>query len=234
MDAQCEPASMPASCIAPVPCANDNRLARRQTIIEKGVLSEEQAVALFTIYRDCMDHLLYRILDRDGNLDNIMKSSPLLAAAVLTVGALHSVELGHLYEPCLTELKELVAAESLFKHHNMDDVRGFCIGSFWLGNLSWALSGSGTCLPSQFHHSLFGHHLNMCSRKDCLGNLPPSRNTRRACRRPGSIHEDATVLSCIRVRPPQLHLVRPASDEQGVWEREGCSSVPRDRTCYRG
>lgn len=145
VDPQCEPSSMPASCIAEVR-EDDTTMSspqRKPTLVSKGILRMEEARALFTLYYERLDHLLYQILGHHMSLDAVLESSPLLAAAVFTVAALHSNRHGHLFEPCLAELKHLVSTESLSQKHNMDDVRGLCIGGFWLSSLSWALSGSG-------------------------------------------------------------------------------------------
>ncbi len=145
VDPQCEPSSMPASCIAEVREAevSVDSLLRKPTLVSKGIVTIDEARALFTLYYEQLDHLLYQILGDHMSPDAVLESSPLLAAAVITVAALHSTRYGHLFEPCLAELKHLVSSESLSQKHNMDDVRGLCIGGFWLSSLSWALSGSG-------------------------------------------------------------------------------------------
>lgn len=145
VDPQCEPSSMPASCIAQVRGEGDppTYTARKPNLVSKGLITLEEAKILFAVYQDRLDHLLYRILGDDTTLETAMESSSLLTAAVCTVGALHSVQLGHLYDTCLAELKMLFTTESLSRQHNMDDVRGLCIGGFWLSSLSWASSGSG-------------------------------------------------------------------------------------------
>jgi hypothetical protein len=147
VDPQCEPSSMPASCIAQVR-GNEAETAaeqpsRKPNLVSKRLITLEEAKDLFSVYQDRLDHLLYRILSSDTTLETAMDTSPLLTAAVCTVGALHSSRLGHLYSTCLAELKLLFTTESLSRQHNMDDVRGLCIGGFWLSSLSWASSGSG-------------------------------------------------------------------------------------------
>jgi hypothetical protein len=145
VDPRCEPSSMPATCIAEVreTDADPNSLLKKPTLVSKGIVKVHQARVLFTLYHDRLDHLLYQILGDDMCLDTALESSPLLVAAVCTVAALHSTQFGHLFEPCLAELKHLVSSESLSRKHNMDDIRGLCVGGFWLSSLSWALSGSG-------------------------------------------------------------------------------------------
>ncbi|KAG8407456.1 hypothetical protein J3459_018488 [Metarhizium acridum] len=159
VDPQCEPSSMPASCIAQVPGdgASASHASRKPNLVSKGLISLEEAKVLFAVYQDRLDHLLYRILGDDASLETAMESSPLLTAAVCTVGALHSEQLGHLYDTCLAELKMLFTTESLSRQHNTDDVRGLCIGGFWLSSLSWASSGSAVRIASeiQLHHAIY-------------------------------------------------------------------------------
>ena len=115
----------------------------RPDVISIGILSIDQALHLFDKYHLRMDQFLYRILGDHTTLDSVRTSSPLLTAAVCTVGALHSESLGHLFEPCYREYKNLVAALTFSTHLKADDVRGLCIGAFWLHEISWSLIGTG-------------------------------------------------------------------------------------------
>jgi hypothetical protein len=74
--------------------------------------------------------------------DSILRVSPLLTAAVGTVGALRSNNMGHLFNACYREFKALVAAQTFSTNVNKDDVLGLCIVAFWLHKLSWALIGT--------------------------------------------------------------------------------------------
>lgn len=145
VDPQCEPSSMPASVIVEIRDAAPEvtNSTKTPTLVSKGIVTIEEAQALFTIYRERLNHLLYQIVADEVTLEAVLDSSPLLAAAICTVAALHSAHIGHLFEACLAELQHLVSSKSLLGKHNMDDVRGLCIGGFWLNSLSWALSGSG-------------------------------------------------------------------------------------------
>ncbi|KAJ6152856.1 hypothetical protein N7497_007175 [Penicillium chrysogenum] len=93
-----------------------------------------------------LDHFLYRILGDHISLDSVRIASPLLTTAVCTVAALHSQSLGYLFETCYGEYKDLVAAQTFSRYVNEDDIRGLCIGAFWLHELSWALIGNGMWL----------------------------------------------------------------------------------------
>lgn len=145
LDPKCEPASIPASCISEMsnPSPREARTPVRPTLISRGILSPQEAEGLFQRYHERLDHLLYRILGDHQCLDTVVSSSPLLTAVICTVAALHSQSLGHLFERCYNELKQLVATTTFSREHNVDDVRGLCIGAFWLHELSWGLAGTG-------------------------------------------------------------------------------------------
>ncbi|KGO37407.1 hypothetical protein PEXP_003920 [Penicillium expansum] len=151
MDPRGGPASIPASCVSENGKAglpNNLSTARRPDLISTGLISLRQAVALFETYHLRLDHFLYRILGDHISLDSVRITSPLLTTAICTVAALHSHSLGHLFEICYGEYKNLVAAQTFSRHVNEDDIRGLCIGAFWLHELSWALIGNGRWLQS--------------------------------------------------------------------------------------
>lgn len=153
MDSQGGPASIPASCVSEIrTTASSGNMPASQypDLITVGVLSLGQALSLFDIYHLRLDHFLYKILGDLTSLDAIRKRSPLLTAAVCTVGALHSQSLGHLYDVCYREYKSLATTITFSPTSNIDDVRGLCIGAFWLHELSWALIGAGKSLSSVF------------------------------------------------------------------------------------
>ncbi|MBE3044431.1 hypothetical protein IMZ48_18055, partial [Candidatus Bathyarchaeota archaeon] len=89
------------------------------------------------------DHYLYRILGSSATLAQTRASSPVLLAAVCTVGALHSAELGALFKPCYRHFRTISAELSMCKEASLDDIRGLCIGAFWLQDISWNLTSIG-------------------------------------------------------------------------------------------
>jgi hypothetical protein len=148
LDPRGGPASIPASCVSESGKAglpNTMATSRRPDLISMGLVSLRQALALFETYHLRLDHFLYRILGDHISLDSVRIASPLLTAAVCSVGALHSQSLGHLFEACYSEYKSLIAAQMFSRNVNEDDIRGLCVGAFWLHELSWALIGNGTC-----------------------------------------------------------------------------------------
>lgn len=146
MDPRGGPASIPASCVSESGKAglpNNPSTSRRPDLISTGLILLRDAVSLFETYHLRLDHFLYRILGDHISLDSVRIASPLLTAAVCTVAALHSHSLGHLFETCYGEYKNVVAAQTFSRHMNEDDIRGLCVGAFWLHELSWALIGNG-------------------------------------------------------------------------------------------
>ncbi|KAJ5384810.1 transcriptional regulator family: Fungal Specific TF [Penicillium concentricum] len=154
MDPRGGPASIPASCVSEggkTGLSNNLSTARRPDLISTGLISLRQAVALFETYHLRLDHFLYRILGDHISLDSVRIASPLLTAAVCTVAALHSQSLGHLFEACYGEYKNLVAAQTFSRNVNEDDIRGLCVGAFWLHEISWALIGNAVRIASDIN-----------------------------------------------------------------------------------
>ena len=146
MDLDCGPASIPASCVAEgqkQSSTGDLQSANPPDFISRGVISFQQAETLFNIYHQRLDHFFYRILGHHDSLMSVRQSSPLLTAAICTVAALHLDEAGHLFGPCYAVLKNTVTSQLFSRQNNLDDVRGMCIGAFWLSQLSWTLVGTG-------------------------------------------------------------------------------------------
>ncbi|KAJ5389694.1 uncharacterized protein N7496_000762 [Penicillium cataractarum] len=154
MDPHGGPASIPASCLSEnirATLPNSLPTSRRPDLISTGIITLRQALALFDTYHLRLDHFLYRILGDHISLDSVRIASPLLTAAVCTVGALHSPSLGHLFDTCYAEYKDLVTSQVFSKNANPDDIRGLCIGAFWLHELSWALIGNAVRVASDIN-----------------------------------------------------------------------------------
>lgn len=146
MDLDCGPASIPASFIAAgqkQSSSGDSQSASPHDFISRGVISFRQAELLFAMYHQRLDHFLYRILGDHDSLTSVRQSSPLLTAAICAVAALHSDEAGHLFDTCYAVFKSTVTSQLFSRQSNLDDVRGLCIGAFWLSQLSWTLVSTG-------------------------------------------------------------------------------------------
>jgi hypothetical protein len=152
MDPETGPATIPAACVGQV----DDRASYARPpgatrvgpdLIDQGIITYSQAQKLLSLYSNRLDHFLYKILGENQDLDAIRFSSSLLLAAICTVGALHSTELGYLYERCYPALLARCAAQMFIKDNKLDDIRGLCIGAFWLSEISWNLVATGKYCP---------------------------------------------------------------------------------------
>ncbi|KAL1899222.1 hypothetical protein Sste5346_003145 [Sporothrix stenoceras] len=129
--------------------------------IARGVVRLEHAQAYFDNYHNRMDHFPYRILCDHGpvSLGSLRKTSPLLVAAVCSVGALHTYDQAGGatdFNRLHAEFVSLCARKAMSKACTMDDVRALCIGAFWLGGeLSWSLVGTAVRMATelQLHRS---------------------------------------------------------------------------------
>jgi hypothetical protein len=145
LDPNSGPAAIPATCVEEV--TDYERMLTTATkkwdCVTQGLLTLAQANTLFDIYAHRLDHYLYRILGESPSLEQTRLNSPLLTAAICTVGALHSQELGFLFDRCQKAFLTQCAALLFTKSSNIDDVRGLCIGAFWLHEVSSQLVGLG-------------------------------------------------------------------------------------------
>ncbi|KAL1997580.1 hypothetical protein VTN02DRAFT_1431 [Thermoascus thermophilus] len=97
-----------------------------------------------------MNQLLWGgILVRHQDLTAVRRASSLLAAAVLTVAALHMPDRTATLDRCHDEFVSLVSGMALTRAHTLDDVRGLCVGAFWLSELSWTLSGHAVRIAAE-------------------------------------------------------------------------------------
>lgn len=109
-------------------------------IIDRGLITLEKGKSYFDVYQNRLDHFTYRVLSDNCSFEQIRRTSPLLTAAVCTVGALHlsSDE----FDICYQEFLTLSAAQSFSKKNTTDDVRALLIGAFWLFDAASALVGA--------------------------------------------------------------------------------------------
>jgi hypothetical protein len=146
MDPDTGPAAIPASVVSTFPRNESLNLVpngdrSRQDLITRGVVSLESAKCFSQVYFQKLDHLLYRVLKDHDSLSSIRASSPLLTAAVCTVGALHSSSTE--FDACYEDFMKLCTAQVFNKKNTADEVRALCIGAFWLSDVSWTLVGLG-------------------------------------------------------------------------------------------
>ncbi|KPM46115.1 hypothetical protein AK830_g404 [Neonectria ditissima] len=109
--------------------------------IARGSLSLVDAEQLFTLYRDKLDSHMYGIGFRYQTLDTLRRNSPILAAASLTVAALHDPKVDGAYKVCKAEFRRLTERTMFNRCVDQDCLRALCIASYWLIDLSWMTSG---------------------------------------------------------------------------------------------
>lgn len=156
MDARLNPAAMPASCVSQLPetsPSGESSQGHRTDLISRGAISITTAERLFAIYKERLDHYVYGILADHDSILSIRAGSALLTAAVCAVAALHAADPS--YTVCYDEFVKDFAVQSTSRNHTLDDVRGLCIGAFWLSDMSWTLAGTG-------RHSV--QHFDSCNK----------------------------------------------------------------------
>jgi hypothetical protein len=111
-----------------------------------------------------LNHYLWVGLDeRHSSIDLVRRSSPLLAASILTAMSMHIPNRTETHDKCYAEFLSLVS-QSMFRHtHNLDDIRGLTIAAFWLSDLSWKLSGHAIRIATELelHRSYAKAHLSV-------------------------------------------------------------------------
>lgn len=145
IESEAGPNAAPASYVAmvssqPSPLQNLSRSKVDSDFITRGLVSSDIAERLFQLYRKRLDHFLYSIIADHTTLRTIRQSSTTLAAAICAVSALHSRSED--YQTCHREFRRRVSTQFFSRQHSLDELRGLCIGAFWLSDMSWALAGS--------------------------------------------------------------------------------------------
>ncbi|CAI7597347.1 unnamed protein product [Penicillium glandicola] len=134
---------------------NNHVEAPKQTLLEEDFISRRlislhEAEELYAYFSRTMNQLLWGgiiIVHRD--LTSVRRSSTLLSAAVLTVAALHIPNRTETLNRCYSEYVSLVSNMALTRAHTLDDIRGLCVGAFWLSELSWKLSGHAVRIATE-------------------------------------------------------------------------------------
>lgn len=142
------PAAIPASVVSEVtkhsPISRDpGRENTNPDIISRGILTVGQAELMFNYYMTKHDNYIYGVLEEGSTFTTTRNSSPLLLAAICAVASLHALSPDIPYERCYEELVQLSASHMFSSRNNLDDIRGLCIGAFWLPDISWILITTG-------------------------------------------------------------------------------------------
>lgn len=152
------PGAVPGSYIAQTSTPTSSATSH-QDLISKDIISIETGMQYFEKYHQWLDHFVYRVLGDHNTVtfESIREASPLLIAAVCTIGALHSPSREGDFNACRGEFIALSEKLSLTQTGDIADVRALCIGAFWLPDMSWALAGAAVRLATelQLHKSFF-------------------------------------------------------------------------------
>ncbi|KAH7017114.1 hypothetical protein EDB80DRAFT_772593 [Ilyonectria destructans] len=178
-------------------------LAPEPDFIAQGKVSLNEAEALFSTFCGTLNAYLWGgIALVHKTLAETRNSSTLLAAAILAVTALHAQDGGQAFDRCYPIFLELTSQSVFKRYHSLDDIRGLCLGAFWLSDVSWKLSGLAVRIATELKLHKF------CS-KALQGTSPEHVEKARlwyflyvcdhhfsiAYGRPPVIHDDATITS---------------------------------------
>ncbi|KAH0107078.1 hypothetical protein KCU66_g13712, partial [Aureobasidium melanogenum] len=110
-------------------------------VVSKGIVSLEEAEKLTKLYLGRLDHYAYSIANKFTDLQSIRRRSVALTNAILTVAALHDPNSNQLFGPCCRELKRVLSESMFVRRIDREYLRAMCIGSYWLSDISYTLSG---------------------------------------------------------------------------------------------
>lgn len=131
--------------------------AEESDFIARNVITIDEAEYLFAQYRHRINTLLWAgVLCPYRTLDDARRASSLLVAAVLTVAALHTPGRTGSLHTCYDVFVSLVSTSSLSRAQRLDNIRGLCIGAFYITNLSWKLCGQAVRVATEMNlHQAF-------------------------------------------------------------------------------
>lgn len=109
--------------------------------ISKGLLNLPDAERLFCLYTDRLDNYFYNVGARYPDLATLRKGSAILAAAILTVAAMHDPLSNNIYPICNREFRRLMSNSLFDPRVDQDHLRALCVASYWLNDSSWMTSG---------------------------------------------------------------------------------------------
>ena len=123
--------------IGPLTASQASRARAESDFITQGLISPDAAEELFRVYSERLDHFLYSIIGDHSTMQSVRNTSTTLASAICAVSTLHCSS--DEYGICHREFRRRVSQQFFSRQHTLDEVRGLCIGAFWLSDMSWAL-----------------------------------------------------------------------------------------------
>jgi hypothetical protein len=125
---------------------------RDTDFVSRGLISLQDADQLASYYTTHLDPYFYNMTAQYDNLEDFRRRSPTLTAAVLAVAALHDISAkSELYPLCSKEFKRLVANAMFERKIDVEYLRALVVGSYWLSDVGWTLSGYAIRRASEFH-----------------------------------------------------------------------------------
>ena len=123
--------------------------------ISRNVIPLASAEKLFEYYRDRLDKYIYEIAQTYTTLETVRSKSEFLAVSICTVSALHHAECSELYDLCYKVLLRLSSEKMTQQNFQLADVVAYCIGAFWLFDLSSLFVSNAHHISSELglHHS---------------------------------------------------------------------------------
>lgn len=123
---------------------------RDTDFISRGVVKLDDAEHLASFYLNKLDPYIWHLAGDYTDLESFRSRSPTLTACVLTVASLHDTQRSALYPICSKEYRRLVANAMFERKIDMEYLRALVIGSYWLSDISWTLSGYAIRRASEF------------------------------------------------------------------------------------
>lgn len=121
-----------------------------EDLIARNLVALPDAERLFRLYNDRLDNYFYNVGARYKTLSALRQASPILCAAILTVGAQHDPASNHIYPICNREFRRLMTDSLFDRKIDKDHLRALCIASYWLNDASWMLSGIASRRAASF------------------------------------------------------------------------------------
>ena len=132
---------------------------RDSDFISRGLMQKEDAEYLAEFYLNKLDAYVWHLAGEYTDLEAFRRRSPTLTACILTVAALHDTTRPNVYAICSKEYRRLVANAMFERKIDMEYLRALVIGSYWLSDISWTLSGYAIRRSSEFHLRICYHQI---------------------------------------------------------------------------
>ena len=111
----------------------------------RGLISQHILEKHFDFYQKRLNPYIYHPLTDVDTVAHLLKRSSLLLTAICATAAFCAGSDD--YDTCLEIFMNEVSAKTFSHVHSFDDVRALCIGAYWLGKESSALSALGGMSP---------------------------------------------------------------------------------------